>query len=342
MHPHWIASHTVDPLYKRADEQRRPSLKSLKTKTKTSWYVFRFLGSPIASCQSLRCANLKGWFMTSTRFTHSVKAMAALALLVTAASQAQAATWNFGVGNGCTEAAANSGNFGNTFNCTGAIPSATATAWSTTGSGASFAIANLAPNGTTGGFGVKNQNAAEGLTAQPPEHALDNNGQTDLMMLSFAANSPVNLTSINLGYKSGDADISVLRYTGSSQPASISGKTIGTGATGLLAAGSGWELVGSYANLIQGNNALNTGGKSSSWWLISAYNVGYGVSGTGNGSASAAANFDATADYVKILAVAGTPTNGNNAGVPEPGSLALVGAALSGILVVRRRASAAA
>ncbi|MDE2145085.1 MAG: PEP-CTERM sorting domain-containing protein [Burkholderiales bacterium] len=197
--------------------------------------------------------------------------------------------------------------------------------------------------------------SSDGNTA--PNHAIDNNGNTEGILLSFG--SSVVLSSIGIGYKSGDADISVFRYTGASAPASLPGSSVGSFVTDALGtANSGWDLVGNYANLAVDNtnpyNMINgctnasgtavcsSSSKGSSWWLITAYNTAFGTG----------ANLTQGDDYFKVYAVAGskctaggtacgsTTTTGGN--VPEPGSLALVIAALTGTWAARRKSGRAA
>lgn len=205
-----------------------------------------------------------------------------------------------------------------------------------------------------GGLGM----SSDSTLVTVPNHAMDNGpatdangkingrGNTESVMLSFS--SSVVLSSIGVGYKFGDADISLFRYTGASAPT-----LNGTGTSLASMTAAGWELVGNYADLAQDttnpynmvNGCSNVNGTAqcssssvgSSWWLISAYNTSYGA-GTG---------LDQGNDYFKIYAVAGAACTSTVGGVckpgtdesqvPEPTSLALVAVGLLGAAGMRRR-----
>lgn len=192
----------------------------------------------------------------------------------------------------------------------------------------------------SGGLGID----SDGKTS--PNHAIDNVGNTEMVLLSFSKSMV--LTSIGIGFNNGgDADIAVFRYTGNQAP-SLNGTT----ATYNGLTNAGWSLVGNYADLgvdtsspytlVNGatvtNNVANTTASSvgSSWWLIMAYNSALTTGGSKNGGTLS--NGD---DYFKLFGVttnvcgAGTDCGGKK--LPEPASLALVSVALVGVVGARRR-----
>jgi hypothetical protein len=214
----------------------------------------------------------------------------------------------------CTQNAVNQNNFGNSYSCSGggSNPGITVSGWSNTGTGGAFADAyiNEYPGG---GFGVQNRN--EGLGFVYPDHAIDSNGSTDALLLSFS--QTVALNSLTIGWYTVDSDVSLLRYTGTTSP--VSGGTL---------ASSGWELVGHYPDLASGVAAnVNPGNKTSSWWLISAFDWNYG------GPFPSGITITKGDDYVKVLAVAataGTLISNGGGSAPEPSSLALAAMGLFG------------
>ena len=208
-----------------------------------------------------------------------------------------------------------------TKNCasTGAPKSyqANVSAWSAK-TGANFTTAQL--NSYSEGFGV----GAPGESTGSPHHALDNFGGTDAILVNFGT-SRVALNFLSTGWVNNDADVSILRYTGTAAP------VLGSFSTSNLLASGGWEMVGNYNSMTASNSlSFNTGAnaKSASWWLISAFDPLY----TNN---TALGNADASDDYFKLKSFGGDVVN-----VPEPSTWMLFGVAMMGLVAGRRKTRA--
>ncbi len=183
----------------------------------------------------------------------------------------------------------------------------------------------------TGGLGVVATTNEDQATTGP--HATDNVNGTDALLIKF--DTATSLTAVTLGWNGSDtptgvyadSDISVLAWTGIGDPAA--GSITGSTAAGLVSAG--WTLVGDYANvgtLVGDTQAISTS-ITSSYWLVSAYDAKWSGCTTG---CLTGAN-----DAFKLVSVAGNQTTK----VPEPGSLALLGAGLLGWVASRKRKVAA-
>jgi hypothetical protein len=205
-------------------------------------------------------------------------------------------------------------------------------AWSGTGGNGLGILNNDSTVGEdTGTSGKASYDSNEGST---PEHAVDNNQRYDSMLYTF--NSSIVLTDVMVSYTGGsgyqgqtanDSDIIVLAYTGS-DPWNLATKLAGKTYANLV--NLGWQLIGNYTNLVAGTSKdINEVGASSSYWLIGAANTL--VTGGAN---------DSKSDYIKLAGLGGTVTTSftkhDTPGVPEPGSLALLG--LGSLILVRARA----
>lgn len=232
---------------------------------------------------------------------------------------AQTKVWNFGdvtVNGACT---GNHNVVGNTINCTqqpgGTVVDLKLNAFSALNTaGSTYATAAVNYHGTGSGVGVRNVNDGTGS----PDHSMDNNGSSDMLLLSFTGAQV--LKTVTLGWAYTDSDFQLLRWTGGAFVAPT-----GQTASALLGAvGSGWDLVSTVNGGSTGSTDtaynVNPGNASSSYWLISAFNSAFGGSGS------------AGVDGMKVLGVSAAAN-----GVAEPGSLALAALALAGATGLRRR-----
>lgn len=269
--------------------------------------------------------------------------LAAVAMLVAASSASAASTWNTTSSCATQSGSTLAANLGNSLSCGASggadlsVSGFSTTNGATSTTGTSLQTAAVYNWGGTAGLGVVNK--YEDPSATGP-HAIDNQYGTDMLLLSFS--QAVDLTSIGLGWTGSDKDFSILAWTGTGAP-TLTGKTVtGTASTSTLLS-SGWTLVSNYGNSSTANVTTDL---YSSYWLVSAYNTSFGTT-SADGSAptaSTTSNYDA----FKVLTVAANTCTGTLVGntckpktnIPEPGSLALLGAAMIGLIGTTRRRNA--
>lgn len=189
---------------------------------------------------------------------------------------------------------------------------------------------------STGQHAFDNITTSCGTTSAPGASGLSGlnsgcGGSIEALMLDFSKSpSTVSLTQVGVGWYSGDADVSVYRWTGSGSPTQ-------PGAVDMTGQGAiaGWTLVGSKDVDGVGNSWTGISSGSSSYFLITTY---FG--------ASTANNLSVNDDKFKIntFTVACSGTNGactpsQSSGVPEPASLALASLGLMAAVGARRRSS---
>lgn len=176
---------------------------------------------------------------------------------------------------------------------------------------------NKAVQTLVGNFGTSNGIGDE--KASTPNHAIDNEGgYYDMLLLSFS--DLVTLNTIDLGWISGDSDVSILAFNGTS-PSQVS--PLGKSWESLV--GNGWQSAGNYYNVGSSPKAVNPLNIASQYWLIGAYNPLLDASVK-----------DTTTDYFKLQGITVTKVT-KTVKLPEPSALLLSIMGILGLIAVRRR-----
>lgn len=160
------------------------------------------------------------------------------------------------------------------------------------------------------------------LSLLSPDHAVDNyRGDYDMLLLSF--DQAIELDAITSGWQYNDSDTSIMAYTGG-PVADVTDAFAGNQWQDLLL--EGWSFVGDYYNIGSSNTSVNSGGLTSQYWLIGAYNQHLG----------GPSGITTSNDFFKLKSATVSVNP-----VPLPGSLLLFGTALLWFGSVRRKQKAA-
>jgi len=313
-----------------------------------------------------------------------IKLMLAFAACGLISQQAiSAASWELTSGSNTSPLYGNSRTFTPGTGSDPASVNLTVTAFSATGATSSASQSNTGRNANdtietaylsiytpSAGLGVVNRdgsntgsvavNSSTGTDANEyvnngSEHAMDNNGRSDVMLLTFT--EQIALQSLKLGWIGADSDVFILAWSGAAPVGGITSQLTGKTFSQIAAdtasdPANGWRLIDSLSNVVlNSTQGFNTSTPVySSYWLIGT--GGFNSAATGGGVTSgdksgsnwiAFGSTGASYDYVKLAAVGGskfTPPP-PPPGIPEPGSLALAGAAFLGMVGMRRRKTAA-
>jgi len=175
---------------------------------------------------------------------------------------------NCWTGNSCANTTTNERIYSGTSSNSNPAPGVTSTAW-TEPSGSNLNQRYLGSYG--GGLGVINSQG-------DGDHEVDNQGWIDAVLLNF--DSPVALNEVTFGWVDGDSDFTLAAYTGDGDDG---GTDLSQWKYDQLTT-KGWEVIGTYfaagsasqPDVASGGDpvsfSVNSGNRSSSYWLVSALN----------------------------------------------------------------------
>lgn len=266
--------------------------------------------------------------------------VATAVLLFSASAQSQTLTWNLaspatgGASQNDRCVISASSTLGNSAVCNATDPSnqlLTVRGYAfngTAGNRSDISVITASLN-NQGGSGLGLCNSGEGASCSgSPNHAIDNFGFTDFIVLQTAPS--IILNSVRFGWALDDADFTVLRYTGPNNP--LAALDAGVNMSTMLSVSGGWSVVSSVDGNGNDNatyNSFNPGNLASNFWIIASYNHAL-VNADASTKCAKSGAFDCGDDSFKINQVTGTV-------VPEPSTYALMGAGLLGIFGMARR-----
>lgn len=205
--------------------------------------------------------------------------------------------------------------YATSFSYTSTEASVSVTGWSNKPNGNKAIALEQVGQWEGSGLGVENQNN--------PQHAVDNSG-SDYDALLFSFDKIVDVSGLGIGWYSGDADVSVLAYTG---PAAFSGTLNGLGSNWGALLTNGWSVVGNYNRNGTGGFAVNAADFTAKYWVVGAYNRAFGGNLTQNN------------DYFKLQSITFEAVKPVIVKVPESSALFLLAIGLLGLAGARRRAA---
>ncbi|MGD2117584.1 MAG: hypothetical protein PVG66_04435 [Chromatiales bacterium] len=199
----------------------------------------------------------------------------------------------------------------------------------------SAVFANAAPDTIQAGWVTDYSGSGLGVysdSSGSPEHAIDNeSGEFEMVLLDFGAGNLMTLNQVQLGWYSGDSDMSIAAYTANNGGANTNVNIIGSTWESLVAGTGDWDYVHTAVNpgtsVVNFNNDANPDNNiASRYWLVGMYNTSLD-----------GGSYAGYPDYGKLKMVGGkygTPPPPPPPGVPVPAPALLM---LGGIGFITRK-----